>query len=216
MTSVLADDGWTRMNQTLRANAKWLSLPILGALLAGCETLIQEAPGEWAALPPGSLLRLEEPIAIAPGRARVFFRQGVLASAGASQTPSCGLEVRRIDPDGPQTVAAGAYRIVRVQRYWTEVAARMPALAPRFELAGMDGGSGGSPLIQEGYHFWLDASVDPNLMRLTCLGLLADMWEARPPTLDEIRAALGALAELEVPDTRSGPRSESTNRGQGH
>ncbi len=179
----------------------WLPLLISGVLLAGCETLVRESSGEWTEIPPGSLLRLNQPVPVAPGRARVFFRQGRLSNSGASPTPSCGLEVRRIDPDRPQTIAAGDYRIARVQRYWTEVAERRPTAVPRFVMAGKDGGT---PLVQEGYHFWLASPKDPNLMRLTCLGLLADMWEARPPRLDEIRAALGDLATLQI-GGRSGP-----------
>jgi hypothetical protein len=54
-------------------------------------------------------------------------------------------------------------------------------------------------LIQEGYHLWLADGPDPDVMRLTCLGMLDEMWRARPPTLDEVRAALGELATLELP-----------------
>jgi hypothetical protein len=35
-------------------------------------------------------------------------------------------------------------------------------------------------------------------MRLTCLGMLNDMWRARAITLEEIRAALGTVATLEI------------------
>jgi len=70
--------------------------------------------------------------------------------------------------------------------------------AVRLLPAGHDGGGGGSPMIQEGYHLWLAGGKDPNVMRLTCLGMLDEMWRVRPITLDEIRRALGAVATLEV------------------
>ena len=60
----------------------------------------------------------------------------------------------------------------------------------------MDGGSGGNAMIQEGYHFWL-SGADTNVMRLTCLGMLDDMWRARAITLAEIRGALGSVATLQ-------------------
>jgi hypothetical protein len=70
----------------------------------------------------------------------------------------------------------------------------------RLQLASSTDG-GGNPLIQEGYHLWLSGLSDPNVMRLTCLGMLDDMWRARAPTLAEVRAALGTLATLELSDT---------------
>jgi hypothetical protein len=39
-------------------------------------------------------------------------------------------------------------------------------------------------------------------MRLTCLGMLDEMWKSRPITLDEIRHALGDLATLRIAGTK--------------
>jgi hypothetical protein len=53
-------------------------------------------------------------------------------------------------------------------------------------------------MIQEGYHLYLAGGPDPNVMRLTCLGMLSDMWRAKAITLDEIRKSLGSVATLEL------------------
>jgi hypothetical protein len=183
------------------AIGRWLSIALLGAFLSGCapQVVREDAGGAWTKIPPGSTFTLKRPIQVPQDRARVFFGGGRVLSSGANMGPSCGLEVRAISRDGPQTVAAQTFRITRVERYWTQVAGlRMPTSGQvRFQLAsGQDGG--GTPMIQEGYHFWFAADGDPNVMRLTCLGMLDDMWRSRPITLQEIRAALGDMATLEI------------------
>jgi hypothetical protein len=184
-----------------RTNAVIGLLGVL-VLLAGCETLIQEAPrGRWIEITPGSALRLHEPIRIPEDRARVWLVNGRLSRNSANYRTACALEVRRLSRDGPQTIPAGAIRITRIQNYWTEVAA---AIRPRGDIGLRfasygDSGDSGHSMIRTGYHFWLDDSVNPNLRRLTCLGVLADPPEADPPSLREIDAALGGLATLEVP-----------------
>jgi hypothetical protein len=175
------------------------------ALLSGCQTLIQQTEnGNWIEIVPGSTLRLNQPVSVQQDRARVFFVNGRARNNGANYRPSCALEVRRISRDGPQRIPAGQIRITRIQNYWTQVVDNRRPDAPEFRFAGLggDGGDGGDPLIQTGFHLWLDDSADSNLMRLTCLGILALPYEAYPPTLEDIGSALGELATLEV---RSAP-----------
>lgn len=180
-----------------------LALGLLMALILGaCERRVRESvPGPWVTIPAGSALRLNQPVAIPRGRARAFFVGGRSRTSGASQDASCALEVRRIDHDGVQTVSPGLFRITRVQDYVALVADRGPSPGGsggiRFRLA-EHADSGGSQMIQQGYHFWLDNSGEPNLMRLTCLGRLDDPAYTRPPTIAEIRTALGELATLEI------------------
>lgn len=101
-----------------------------------------------------------------------------------------------MSPDGPQTIQPQTFRITRVANDWTEVARLQRPV--HFQLAQSNGGNGGgTPMIQEGYHLWL-SGADTNVMRLTCLGMLDDMWRARAITLAEIRAALGNVATLDI------------------
>lgn len=178
--------------------------PIIVALttllgLTGCQTLVRQSErGPWTTIPLGSTLTLNRPIPVSKDRARVFFVNGRLRNVGASFLPACALEVRTISRDGPQIIQAGPFRIVRVQDYWTEVVRRDDLRTIQVRLASHDRGDGGHALIQTGYHFWLESTASPGVMRLTCLGLLADPWEAYPPTIQEIRHALGPLATLEI------------------
>jgi hypothetical protein len=173
--------------------------------LLGCQTQVKEAAeGPWIAVQSGGTLTLNRPIPVPQDRARVFFRDGDLQPTGANQGPSCGLEIRTIPRSGPHVIPAGSFTIARVQTLWTQVAHRDPGREPaghpgaaRLQLAAATDG-GGTPLIQEGYHLWLEGGPDSDVMRLTCLGMLDDMWRARPPTLDEIRDALGDVATLDL------------------
>jgi hypothetical protein len=186
----------------LARGAPRLSLILALALLLGCETQMRQSDqGPWIPVGPGGVLALNGPVQVPQDRARVFFRNGRLQPTGANQGPSCGIEIRTIPRDGPHVIPAGSFTITRVQPYWTQVAAIDPdrdRSAVRLRPASAPD-SGGTPLIQEGYHLWLSDGPDADVMRLTCLGMLDEMWRARPPTLDEIRAALGDLATLELP-----------------
>lgn len=180
-------------------------------LLVGCQTWMREAdPGPWIPVQAGGTLTLSQPIPVPQDRARVFFLGGRLQPTGANQGPSCGIEIRTIPRDGPHLIPAGTYTVTRVQPYWTQVAASDPdpgPWGPPLRLASATDG-GGTPLIQEGYHLWLGGGPDPDVIRLTCLGLLDEMWRARPPTLMEIRSALGDLASLDLGSRRT-PRDPS-------
>lgn len=192
-----------------RVRSNRLSPTLQGVLLLvsalaiqGCGTLVREsAPGPWIEAQLGGTLTLNRPVQVPEGRARAFFLRGRIQSAGAGQGPSCGIEIRTIPCDGPHVIPAGSFTITRVQPYWTQVASLAPGrdrdVARLWSASATDGG--GSPLIQEGYHLWLNGGPDPNVMRLTCLGSLDELWRARPPTLDEIRGALGGLATLTLP-----------------
>lgn len=196
---------WGRISRGPGLTAPGLLLGLCLAALAGCQTQLRESDqGPWIAVQPGGTLTLNRPIPVPQDRARVFFRGGRLQPTGANLGPSCGMEIRTIPRSGPHVISAGSFTITRVQSHWTQVAARDTGSYPRpyagpvrFQLASATDG-GGTPLIQEGYHLWLADGPDPDVMRLTCLGMLDEMWRARPPTLDEIRVALGDLATLEL------------------
>lgn len=166
--------------------------------LPGCNTLVQETEhGRWVEIGPETALVLNEPIWIPEERTRVFFKNGKLSRNGASYQTACALEVRRIARDGPQALATGRFQIRRAQHFWTEVAARLQDWSVFVQLAELSNG-GGQPLIQTGYRFWLERTDAPDVMHLTCLGILAEPAEAYPPTMTEMRAALGELATLQL------------------
>jgi hypothetical protein len=193
-------------NRPSRLGAGTLGSVLIGTLALGCQPVEvrEDANGAWSAIPPGSTLTLNRPVQVPQDRARIFFKRGRVLPDGANLGPSCGLEVRIMSQDGPQTVPAGTYRVERVERYWTQVAWQGPPGPVRLRLASST--DGGNPMIQEGYHLYLSDGPDPNVMRLTCLGMLNDMWRSKAITLEEIRTSLGSVATLKLAaPTASGP-----------
>jgi hypothetical protein len=171
---------------------------LLGAV--GCaQDILNGGSGIYARVPVGSVLRLHERIPIPAERARVWFKGDSLSLGAGSYESVCAIEVTDINWVETQYVEPGEFRIRKVQNMWTEVvrSRTRPVAAVRFQLASY-GSDGGNPLIHEGYHFWLESKDQPNVMRLTCVGVFEDMPEARPPTLADIRASLGRYATLEL------------------
>ena len=190
------------------------SLYLLAPLVAvtGCAGLV--GTGEDAAyskVPVGSVLRIERRIPIAPGRARAWLKGGRVSVSSGSNRPVCGLEVRNLDRGAVQYVEPGEFRIGRVQNLQTQIvlAPQRSNGAVRLRLASIGGGGGdgggGTPNIYEGYHLWLENPDQPNVMRMTCIGVFDEMWRARPPTVLEIRDSLGSLATLEIDRPEGSP-----------
>ncbi|MEW8037403.1 MAG: hypothetical protein AB2817_15170 [Candidatus Thiodiazotropha sp.] len=145
-------------------------------------------------LPPiGSKLVLVERVAIEPGTTRTFLQRGRQMSLGDFDRyrANCNFEVGRLS-DEVQQIEPDTFVIKRVQRLTTEVV-RNPDHRPRFIAAEFDPSS---PIVTHGYHLWLSSEKQPDVMRVTCRGAFDDLSRAEPPSIDEIREALGEIVEL--------------------
>jgi hypothetical protein len=187
-----------------KGGARWLFGVLAAMALGGCAThAVFDPASPYARVPEGSQLIWNSTIEVPPGVARVFLQDGRVAPAYDHYRPNCNLEVRKIEAAAVQYVAPGRYRIGRVQPTLEETvqaaSVRLAALGP-MALA-MGNNDGGTAMVYEGYHFWLEGP-DPNLMRLSCRGALADPPEARPPSVKQIRQALGEWADLRIDGER--------------
>jgi hypothetical protein len=88
-------------------------------------------------------------------------------------------------------VTAATFKVTLVQRTTTQVVSNS-----RLLVAGLGGTGGGSASYYDGYHFWLDSDVEPEVRRMTCYGVFAQPFELYPPTIEEINAAIRGVAEL--------------------
>lgn len=59
---------------------------------------------------------------------------------------------------------------------------------------------GSPPDIMHLYHFSLHSEKQPDVLRLTCRGILDEPRDAVPPTIAEIRQALGDIVLLRLAD----------------
>ena len=179
-----------------------LLLPALLALtLTACSTPTarQDVTSPYYKVPEDSLLELHQPVKIPPGTTRTWIQRGRAVSGFDRYWPSCNLEVGRLDRDQAQVIEPDRFVVRRSQFLREEVAGRMrPLRVASLRVAGMDD-DGGHSMIFEGWHLWLESAEQPDVRRLTCRGAFADPWRAEPPSIEQIRAALGAVATLRLP-----------------
>jgi hypothetical protein len=174
-------------------------------ILAACSTssAVREAAGHGFLQLQGASLVLNRALTVPAGKARLFIQSGQapgsrvsLLGGGFNQyQPHCSLEVRSVDHNGFE-VRPDTFEITRVQASLQQVVSREPIRVAALRLAGMEGGGDGSAMYHEGYHFWLASDRQPEVMRVSCYGVFAEPPDLQPPTLEEIRQALGDVAEL--------------------
>lgn len=172
--------------------------------LAGCNQVALNDPSwPYAKVPIGTALEIHQAITVPPAVTRVYMQLGRLVRTFDRYQANCNIEVRKIDWEKPQTIEPGSYRVTRVQNSTEEVVEARPlwVAALGSKLAGIDDG-GGATFIYAGYHLWLEGP-DPNVRRVSCRGVYADPADAAPPSINDIRQALGDLITLKTPAERS-------------
>jgi hypothetical protein len=58
---------------------------------------------------------------------------------------------------------------------------------------------GGVMGMWRGYHLWLESEEQPDVLRMTCMGAFARVWEVRPPSLEDLRVVFGEVATVHLP-----------------
>jgi hypothetical protein len=173
----------------------WLALATVLALTGCLPQVAKDEASPYYRVPVGSILALRQKIEIPPGRTRVFLQNGQIMGNINRYAANCSFEVRTLDHQAVQIVELGEYTIDRVQNSLEEVVrqGRVQLAAANPQQASMT--DGGSLMLYEGYHFWLQGS-DANVLRLSCRGAFADQHQAYPPSINEIRQALGDMMTL--------------------
>jgi len=177
----------------------WIA--VVALLLSACQQTVTQRTVDRAhpASLQGSILQLHAPLHIPPGFARAFVQNGQVGRApyfGGDYDhyrPHCGFEIERVDHDG-FTIRPGEFRITRVQDVRQPVVSLAPlVVAGRSKLAQIDGGSG---YFYAGYHFYLASGAQAEVTRMSCYGAYSPAEDLQPPSLVEIRQALGGVAQL--------------------
>jgi hypothetical protein len=177
---------------------KIVTVTAAALLVTGCwqnASIRGDTSGKYTQLNAASVV-LKRDIEIPAGKARVYVQNdkagvGDQVSAGGfdSYKPHCAFEISRVDHAGFE-VKAQTFAVTRIQQTVVRVVSGAPVTVAAFGLWG------GSQAYYSGYHFWLASDTQPEIRRMTCYGVYAEPYELYPPTLKDINAALGAVAEL--------------------
>ena len=166
---------------------------LLSTLLAGCNNLFTAPSNDLDA---GYRVVLHKPLSIVPEVTRVFLQAGEAFPQYKlnEYEPHCSFEVRKLLPQ-PQTIEPDTFVVTRVQRLIEEVVWLKPVQLAALRLA--DSAIDSSPSdIFEGYHFWLYAEKQPDVLRMTCRYIFTEPWNSRPPTQEEMQFSLGEFATI--------------------
>ncbi len=174
-------------------------LLLVALLLASCAAYRSDPlVATRIALKNNAALILHQPVEIPGGRSSVIIQQGEVISGGRNRyAPFCELVVDKL-AETPRTIRADVFMIKRVGgqiRYGDRH--RNGAL----QLAALDSfvlASGSLPPdITETWRMRLISTRQPDVILLVCGGVERNMGEqVDPPTLAQIRAALGSVATL--------------------
>ena len=168
--------------------------------LAGCQSVPLQgaAPGD-APVPVGTEVVLHRDLVIPPRSARTFIQFGEVVPAVAQYHPLCEFRVRGVSEE-PRTVRAGRFTVVSISRQERDIVRRgARQLAALGISIGMDGGQGD---MIEYWLLWLKSETQPDALWLACAAGFDIPARMRTPTLDEMRATLGPVVTLELPERR--------------
>ena len=167
---------------------------LIGLLLPSCQAYVVRSTADenspYYSVPVGAVLVLHQPLVIAPTYARIYFQNGQVAPAINEFIPHCQLQVRQVLPV-PQSVYPDEFTIVRVSYGVIEMAA-----IPGLQWA--HGVGGGTSDIMKVQRLRLHSKTQPDVLNLICAGALDTPLLARPPSVSEMRAALGSYAGLRL------------------
>lgn len=174
---------------------RWI---LIALSLSACSSNFQTAvdtSSPYYRLPVGSKVVLKQDLVVAPGRTRLFLQQGQTMMLGDFDRylANCNFEISALSEE-PQTIQSQHFSVSKVDELMVEVVERDSQ--QRFLKVAMD--DSGTPMVTRGYHFWLRSAQQADVIRLSCRGAFAEMWAAQPPTLEEIRQAVGDLIELQL------------------
>ena len=174
-------------------------------LLVACGPLLirNEATRDYVPLRNASL-ELRRDVVVPPGRARVFFQQGVVQSGIDEYRPHCELTVRNL-VDQPQTIQADDFTVERVSADIEQVVTSgevVVAVNVDFRLSSgggdSDGGGDGEGRQMKIYTLYLYSGRQPEVLSLVCGGAFDYPSLATAPSLQDIETALGDYATLKL------------------
>lgn len=191
------------MLPTVRSLLLQLLLVSLAAGSACSSLVVTDSASPFYVPPVGSRVVVKQPLAVPPGKTRVFLQYGkvIPRSERDDYAVNCNFDINTLS-DSPRIIEVGSYTVSRSLRRSDDIVSREPLqLAASGVLAGiMFRHDGGTPVLFEEVVLSLISTPPSDVRELACRGAIAEPPEMRLPTLAEMRRALGAYATIEVPE----------------
>jgi hypothetical protein len=155
---------------------------------------------------PGSTVTVPQRIEVPGGQTRIFFQRGEIVKK-ASQLDlykaNCNFEINTLT-ESPRYIEAGVYTVTRTTRQEREVVFFKPVQYAAIGIGGMIGrGDDGPGMYFEEVNMKLRSEKPSDIRELACRGVMTDPQWVEPPTLAEIRQALGKHASIKVPEEKT-------------
>jgi len=183
------------------------------SLLAGlifftaCSAALVTDPSAKNYVPtPGTIVTVPQRIEVPGGQTRIFFQRGEIIKKVSNldlYKTNCNFEINTLD-ESPRYIEAGVYTVTRTTRREGEVVLFKPLQYASLAIGDIVGKAGdGPPMYFEEVRMTLRSDQPTDIRDLTCRGVTTDPQWVEPPTLAEIREALGKHATLTVPEEKA-------------
>ena len=187
----------------------FIALGTLGGVsfISACGTALVTDPTSKNYVPtPGSIVTVPQRIEVPGGQTRIFFQRGEIVkklTAIDQYKANCNFEINSL-AETPRYIEPGVYTITRTTQQLKEVA-EFKLL--RYASLALDGviarGGEGAPLYFSEVLMVLHSDKPSDIRNLACRGVFNDPAWVEPPTLEDIREALGKHATIKVPEEKT-------------
>ena len=174
-------------------------------LLSACNAALVTDPNALNYVPtPGSKVTVKQRIEVPGGQTRIFLQRGELITKPSRLDhywPNCNFEINTL-AETSRYIEPGVYTVTRTTRQEKEVVWYQPEpiQLATLGIGGVMARGDGPGMYFEEVKMTLQSEQAPDIRELACRGVLTDPVLVAPPTLAEIRQALGSYASIEVPE----------------
>ena len=175
------------------------------AVFTACSAALVTDPNAKNYVPtPGTTVTVPQRIEVPGGQTRIFFQRGEIVKKASDldlYKTNCNFEINTLD-ESTRYIEAGSYTVSRTTRREGEVVLFKPLQYASLAVGGMVGRGDGPPMYFEEVRMTLRSDQPTDIRDLTCRGAMTDPQFLEPPTLAEIREALGQYATIKVPEEK--------------
>jgi len=197
----------TRSRSAHRTLVKGSSLLAGLVFFTACGAALVTNPDAKNYVPtPGTTVTVPQRIEVPGGQTRIFFQRGEIVKKLSDidqYKANCNFEINTL-AESPRYIEPGTYTVTRTTRQENEVAEFKPLQYASLALGGLTARGGeGAPMYFEEVRMTLRSDKPSDIRELACRGVLTDPGWVLPPTLAEIREALGKHVTIKVPEEKA-------------